>query len=55
MIKAKDIHQEKIEGRVKVQKMIDDAIASGVSEHSLDDIFDIAKHRAKESDLSRHL
>lgn len=43
--------QERSVSKAKVQKIIDEALASGVSPHSLDEIFAIAKQKAKEQGL----
>lgn len=39
--------QDDREGHSKVQAMIDDAIASGISPHSLDEVFALAKEKAR--------
>jgi len=44
--------QERNQGKAEVQKMLDDAIASGVSSRSLDEIFALAKQKADEQGLN---
>jgi len=43
--------QEKKEARAAIQGMVDSALASGISKHSIDEVFTTAKQKAKELGL----
>lgn len=43
--------QEKKEAHAAIQGMVDSALASGISKHSIDEVFATAKQKAKELGL----